>query len=195
MAKSKYSGAPIAPSSISWALSRKLKSQGRRDAKKYLGLKDYTRTHALIVAQSKAHSGQHEVNQWLIKSIEPLQIGNSRLTVVIEKLKDELTSVKGRKETSPRLAKANLHLVESIQNRIANERAQYKANKASIVSLILAAEEALDSWSSLYEEMAGIYARARAIKSRLDTAAVASEVPVFQSVVIARISDFELAEK
>jgi hypothetical protein len=195
MAKSKFSGAPIAPSRISLWQTVRLKSQGRRDAKKYLGLKDYTRTHALIVAQSKAQAGQHEVNQWLIKQIEPLQVGNSRLAVIIENLKDELSQVKARKEASPRLAKANLLAAQKIQKQVSNERAQFKANKAAIVSLVLSGEEALNSWESLYAEMAGVYTRARAMKSKQDIAAVASEVPVFQTIEIARISDFESTEK
>lgn len=195
MAKSKFSGAPIAPSHISLIQSLKLKVQGRRDAKNYLGLKDYTRTHALIVAQSQVQAGQHEVNQWLIKSIEPLQIGNSRLSVVIEDLLEELAQVKGREETSPRLIRSNLIAISSIQKRLSNEQAQFKANRASIVSLILAGEEALSSWASMYNEMAGIYTRARATKSKLAIAAVASEVPVFQTVEIARVADFESTEK
>jgi hypothetical protein len=57
--------------------------QGRKDAKKYSGLKDFTRTHALITAQAGAQAGQHRVNQWLIQSLDPLLVGNERIAVQI----------------------------------------------------------------------------------------------------------------
>ena len=195
MAKSKFSGAPIAPARVSWLLSLKLRAQGRRDAKKYIDLKDHMRTHALIVAQSKTHAGQHEVNQWLIKQVEPFKVDNSRLPVTVEDLKAELSRVLDRTEVSARKIRANLTESQEVQRKIADAEAQIQANKASIVALRLAGKEALSSWESRYEQMAALYTRARALKSKLDIASVASEVPVFKSIKLAQISDFESLEE
>jgi len=185
VAASKFSGAPLAPQRVNWLLAISIARQGRRDAKKYVGLKDFTRTHALIVAQSKAQAGQHRVNQWLIQALEPLTSGNERILVQEEELQEQILHLKTQKASNGRETRALQKKAAELAERRGNLRSQRKANQASMDSLSLSAQEALDSWETLYNQMASLYSRARAIKSKSEISKVASEVPVFTSIPLA----------
>jgi predicted S18 family serine protease len=185
VAVSKFSGAPLAPQRVNWFLALSISQQGRRDSKKYAGLKDFTRTHALIVAQSKAQAGQHRVNQWLILALDPLTSGNERILVQEEELQEQILSLKTQRASNGRETRALQKKAAELAERRGNLRSQRKANQASMDSLNLSAQEALDSWETLYNQMASLYSRARAIKSKSEISKVASEVPVFSSIPLA----------
>lgn len=185
MATGKFSGAPIAPLNVGLFLRVTVSLQGRKDSKKYVGLKDFTRTHALIVAQSKAQAGQHRVNQWLIHSLEPLTSGNERMLVQEEELQEKIQALKSQKPNNGREERALQKKAAEISEIRANLKSQRMSNAAAMDSLNLAAQEALNSWETYYDQMASLYSRARAIKSRTEVSKVASEVPKFISIPLA----------
>lgn len=184
MAQSHYSSAPVAPGIVGFWLSIKLKSQGKRDAKKYSQLSDYTRTHALIVAQNRALAGQREVNQWLIKKSAPLQVGSSRSLVKLDVYESELARLKAESVTGGRHKRLNQERIGMLQREILNTESQLESNTAQLGTLLLAAEQALGSWSNYYEQMAGIYTRARSNKLRHNVDSVSAEVPELESIVL-----------
>lgn len=179
-----------APHKVSWLEDFRLRKQGRQDAKKYKGLNDYTRTHALIVAQNTTNAGQRTVNQWVIQSIEPFQTGNARIIVQLEALETKLNNLYKNAETSGRkkreLSAQALHL----EKQIANYRSQFETNISAAKSILLQGEQAIGSWENYYEQLAGIYTRARAAKLKVDVSSVESEVPTMESVPLVEISDF-----
>lgn len=185
LAKSTFGGAPIAPISLGLFQRLSISGQGRSDSTKYVGLKDFTRTHALIVAQSKAQAGQHRVNQWLIHSLEPLTSGNERILVQEEELSEQLQSLKSQRPQNGREERALQKRAAEISEQKANLKSQRKANIAAMDSLNLSAQEALNSWATYYDQMASLYSRARAIKSKTEISKVASEVPTFISIPLA----------
>lgn len=188
MASSQFSSAPVAPAKVSFLLGMKLRREGRRDAKKYVQLSDYTRTHAMIVAQNRALSGQREVNQWLIKKAGPLQVGNARLDAKQQLFLNELERLRKDPGLTNRAKKDAIWRIDLIEREILNTTSQTNANSAQLASLVLAAEQALGSWENYYEQMAGIYARARAIRLRQDADSARAEVPILEPI---QLVDFE----
>jgi chromosome segregation ATPase len=146
----------------------------------------------LIVAQSKAQAGQHRVNQWLIQSLEPLTSGNERILVQEEEIQEQILALKTQRASNGRETRALQKKAAELAEHRGNLRSQRKANQASMESLSLSAQEALDSWETLYNQMASLYSRARAIKSKTEISKVASEVPVFSSIPLA-INNYEQA--
>lgn len=191
MAQSLYSSAPVAPGTVGFWLTIKLKSQGRKDAKKYSQLSDYTRTHALIVAQNRALSGQREVNQWLIKKSAPLQVGNSRSIVKLNVYETELARLRSENASSGRQKRLGQERIGLLQREILNTESQLESNTAQLASLVLAAEQALGSWSNYYEQMAGIYTRARSNKLKKSVDSVSAEVPELENIELVDFAELE----
>jgi len=185
LSKYRFSGAPLAPLNVGIILRFIISVQGRKDAKKYVGLNDFTRTHALIVAQSKAQAGQHRVNQWLIHALEPLTTGNERIAVKEEEIQEKLLALNSQKVSGGREHRALQKRIQELSEVKANLKSQRKSNSAAMDSLNLAAQEALHSWETYYDQMASLYSRARAIKSKSEISKVSSEVPVFNSIPLA----------
>lgn len=181
-----------APRSVSLGRTLKLKIQGRADAKDYRGLQDFTRTHALIVAQNVARSGQRAVNQWVIQSIEPIQTGNARILVQVDALQEAISSIKKQSDDSGRRQKVLQAQSEYLGKQARNFESQYRANIAKAQTILLQGEQAIGSWSNYYEQMAGIYTRARAAKLKVDISNVEAEVPQLESVELVNIQGFEL---
>lgn len=181
----------IAPSSVSIFQSLKLKRQGRSDARRYRGLQDFTRTHALIVAQSIARSGQRKVNQWVIETLDPIQTGNARILVQISATKAAHAEVKIEGEVSGRKRRVLTQKKLYLENQIINFQSQFDANISKTHSILLQGEQAIGSWVIFYEQMAGIYTRARAAKLKEDISSVQAEVPQLESVEIVNIQNSE----
>ncbi len=190
MKKTGFKGAPLAPHNVGWITHLKISFRGRRDAKKYSGLKDFTRTHALITAQSIAQAGQHRVNQWLIESLDPLIAGNERISVQEEELNEQISSLRGQKSASGRDSRFSQRKAAELAELRSNLRSQKKSNTATMESLTMSAQEALGSWETYYDQIASLYSRARAVKGKAEISKVASEVPVFTSIQLAT-SNFE----
>lgn len=186
-----FSGAPLAPRSVKLIQSIRISWQGRKDAKKYSGLKDFTRTHALITAQAAAQAGQHRVNQWLIQSLDPLLVGNERIAVQEEDFLTQITGLKSQKPESGREARELERKIGELSKLRSNLRSQRKANFASMESLSNSGQEAMKSWETYYDQLASMYSRARAVKSKLDISKVASEVPVYISIPLVSSSNVQ----
>lgn len=179
-----------APLSVSWWTEQSLRRQGRQDARKYKSLNDYTRTHALIVAQNKTNAGQRNVNQWVIQSIEPFVTGNARIIVQLDALEDKKESLEKSTENSGRKKRELKAQLEHLEKQISNYTSQFQTNLAVAKSVFLQGEQAIASWENYYEQLAGIYTRARAKKLKVDVASVEAEVPSMQSVELVEITEF-----
>lgn len=176
---------------VSFWLTRRLNHQGRSDARNNRGVQDFTRTHALLVAQNVARSGQRKVNQWVIEAIDPLQAGNARTLVKLESLKDILSELAQQRDSSGRKEKSLLKQVRYLENQRRNFASQYEANITRARTYLLQAEQALESWVHYYEQMASIYTRARAAKLKVDVSSVQAEVPELESIELVEIPSLE----
>ncbi len=192
--QSRFSSAPVAPNAVGYWLSRNLSSQGRVDAKKYAQINDYTRTHAILVAQNRALAGQREVNQWLIQNSSPLQVGTSRSVVKLAVLKAQLEHLKSEHVVGGRLIRRSQERMGILQREIVNTESQIDSNTSQLESLSMAAEQALGSWSNYYAQMAGVYARARANKLGRNVDSVSAEIPELENVALVDFAEFDAAE-
>lgn len=168
----------------------KLRVQGRQDSRKYKGVQDFTRTHALIVAQSLANAGQRKVNQWFIDAITPIITGNARIKVNRISVEQKITDLQAKFSTlTGRQKKRTALEISVLEQELVNLKSQYRANITHADSVEAEAEQALDSWKAHYNEMAAIYTRARSRKSRKGQAVAASEVPLFDSIALAEMKE------
>lgn len=181
----------MAPRFVSLARTLRLKIQGRSDAKDYRGLQDFTRTHALIVAQNVARSGQRAVNQWVIQAIDPIQTGNARILVQTEAIQEAINRLKKEGDDSGRRQRTLRSQAQYLENQARNFESQYRANIAKAQTFLLQGEQAIGSWANYYEQMAGIYTRARASKLKVDISSVEAEVPQLESVELVNIQGFD----
>jgi hypothetical protein len=69
-----------------------------------------------------------------------------------------------------------------LRRSISDIESQLEANASQLASLSLVAFQARGSWSNYYEQMAGIYSRARANKLRHDVDSVRAEVPDLENI-------------
>jgi hypothetical protein len=177
--------------SVSVWLSHRLKRQGRSDAKNNRGIEDFTRTHALLVAQNVAKAGQRRVNQWVIEAIDPIQAGNARTIVKLESLREILSDLAKQGDSSGRKQKSLLRQVRYLENQKRNFSGQYEANMTRAQTYLLQAEQAIGSWVHYYEQMASIYTRARAAKMKVDVSSVQAEVPELEPIELVEINSLE----
>ena len=190
MSKKSKSAAPFAPGRVKLRPRLKLRLQGRQDARKYRGVQDFTRTHALIVAQSLANSGQRRVNQWFIDSMTPIFTGNARINVHCDSVEERIKESQQKFSSLTARQKKRISAeIASLEQELVNLKSQYRANVTTADAIEAEAEQALDSWKASFEEMAAIYTRARSRKSRRGQATAASEVPQFQSVALAELKE------
>jgi len=172
-----------------WSRFR-LRRQGRQDARKYKGVQDFTRTHALIVAQSLANAGQRTVNQWFIESITPILTGNARIKVHRASVEEQLADLRAKLAAlTGRQRSRTASQIAAFEQELVNLKSQYRANITTADSVEAEADQALDSWKSYYNEMAAIYTRARSRKSRRSPATASSEVPQFHSLTLAEMKE------
>jgi hypothetical protein len=176
---------------VSVWLSHRLKRQGISDARNNRAIQDFTRTHALLVAQNVARSGQRRVNQWVIEAIDPLQAGNARTIVKLESLREILSDLAAQGDSSGRKQKTLLKQVRYLENQKRSFSGQYEANIARARTCLLQAEQAIESWVHYYEQMASIYTRARAAKLKVDVSSVQAEVPELESIELVEIQSLE----
>jgi hypothetical protein len=183
-----------APSSVDWWTQLGLRRQGRQDARRYKSLNDYTRTHALIVAQNKTNAGQRNVNQWVIQSVEPIRTGNARILVQLEVLAEKLERIQITSETSGRKKRELSAQEDRLEKQISNFTSQYQTNLAAAESILMQGEQAIGSWANYYEQLAGIYTRARAAKLKIDVSSVEAEVPTLESIELVEIPELSISK-
>jgi hypothetical protein len=182
--KSRFTTAPIAPNKPGFRSARRARKSGRQDAKNYKGLADATMTHALIELRSSALSGQHAVNKWLVEACAPLHSGNASIRVQLEKLADDISSVKKDPGVTGRIRKANLSKLENLEQESSAVRSQLSMNQESLKDLRILAQEASNSWHGYFDALAAIYIRALSNKLGRDVRTSSAEVPPFKSIDI-----------
>lgn len=187
--KSRFSSTPIAPSKPGFRATRRARKSGRQDAKNYKGLADATMTHALIELRSSALSGQHAVNKWLVEACAPLHSGNASIRVQLEKLADDISSVKKDPGVTGRIRKANLSKLENLEQESSAVRSQLSMNQESLKDLRILAQEASNSWHGYFDALAAIYIRALSNKLGRDVRTSSAEVPPFKSIDIVDTED------
>ena len=186
MAKDKWNSAPLA-SKIGWLEKARLRRQGRKDAKHYRGLNDYTRTHALIVQQAISQAGQNSVNQWLIEACKPYLTGNAGIKVQRGVQEFKIKDLGSRRPTSRRAQSQVESQIDVEREKKSNLEAQFETNLTLIEASHKSAEQAMDSWVSRYEQAAAIYTRARANKAKESVASVSAQVPPFEAIPMLEI--------
>ena len=186
MAKETWRSAPLA-SKIGWIEKNRLRRQGRKDAKNYHGLNDYTRTHALIVEQAISQAGQNSVNQWLISACKPFTTGNAVIKIQRGAQESKIRDLVSRKPASRRAQSQIESQIEVEREKKSNLEAQFETNLTLIEASHKSAEQAMDSWVSRYEQAAAIYTRARANKAGETVTSVSAQVPPFDSIPMLEI--------
>jgi len=146
-------------------------------------------THALIELRSSALSGQHAVNKWLVEACAPLHSGNASIRVQLEKLADDISSVKKDPGVTGRIRKANLSKLENLEQESSAVRSQLSMNQESLKDLRILAQEASNSWHGYFDALAAIYIRALSNKLGRDVRTSSAEVPPFKSIDIVDTED------
>jgi hypothetical protein len=193
MARDKWSSAPLA-SNIGWLERGRLRRQGRKDAKHYRGLNDYTRTHALIVQQAISQAGQNSVNQWLIEACKPFLTGNAGIKVQRGVQEFKIQDLGSRKPSSRRAQSQIESQIDVEREKKSNLEAQFETNLTLIEASHKSAEQAMATWVSRYEQAAAIYTRARANKAKESVASVGAQVPPFDAIPMLEINQSNDAE-
>lgn len=191
MSTRKRARVPSAPPSLTRAKVRFWTRLGRRDARKYGGLLDFTKTHALIKAINECQQGQHEVNEWLVREIEPERTGNLRIEVKSQLDRENLKSLKSSRTTSQRERARIDAAIARLELQMANAEAQKQANIVKGNSKFLIAHELMGTWEKHYGQMAAVYTRARAMQRNEDVSSVEAEIPVMDSVPVIEIDGFD----
>jgi len=70
---------PPVPASLRFCETRKIMRQGRKDAKKSQGVKDFSRTQAVNTYESASQQGEIDLNDWLLRVTAPYISGNARI--------------------------------------------------------------------------------------------------------------------
>jgi hypothetical protein len=192
--KRKRDAAPIAPHEIGRLAARRWAHLGRRDARRYGALLDFTPTHSLIRAEAESQQRQHAVNAWLIDQVRPDITGNARIRISKAKALADHAVVQGDKTTSPRAKHTNALRLERIEANLANMDAQLSANVAKILATKQTAVEALGTWETFYFQKAAVYTRARANAGRQAVSSVSAEVPSMRSIALVEIEGLDDVE-
>lgn len=164
---------------------------GKKDAKKYASLKDYSRTHILIAEQSKSQRGQISVNSWLNRMATAYATGNTRIQVQARGLVQQIALLEKVVPESGREAKAKQVKLGELTEELYDLESQYKANQVQIKAFVKSAETSMPAWARWYEQKAAIYTAARARKSKVDLDSVKAEIPKYESVPLAEVTDWQ----
>jgi hypothetical protein len=193
--RSKFTGVPIAPHTVSTFRRAQLTIQGRIDANKYMSQQDYTRTHAIIRVQKFCRGRQGEQVQWLISSVSPIRVGNSRIRATIQGIKSSIESYEKWQPTSGRDKRKRAIRISKFERELTAERSQLQANQSLEAGFKASAEDALKSWVSYYGQAAAIYERARQSRIHSAASAASAAVPEFESLELPDFDQFDADER
>ena len=184
MFRKRTTGAPFAPSEINGRIRRRFAALGKADARQYENLQDYTQTHATLEAEAIAQAGQHRVNEWLVKSVQPIVAGNARLELRVREVEAELAEVRKSEPSSGRDKLKLLARENDLVSELALLKAQHESNLRAIHSLRLQAEQGLESWVRYFQGLAAVYSRARKMRDRTLTQSAPAQAPHFRSIIL-----------
>lgn len=175
---------------VGFLATRKLRRQGRVDAKKYLNFQDTTATHAINEIEAFAKVGQLRVNEWLAQEIEPLRAGNKAILARLGHLDERIAKIESKRAATGRLRKANRILVAQLREQKLNLIAQFSANHSAGQRAVDLAGEAIETWRRFFQAQAAIYIRARSLKSKGKIPATTAATPSITGIRLLDIKDF-----
>ncbi len=188
--KSSFTQPPI-PAKIDFWERRKIAKQGRKDAKKTQGLKDFSRTQAVNAFESWAQEGEIALNDWLLRVTEPYIKGNERINAEALHLCARIKKAKATPATSGRQQARAAARLAALEQEMADLRAQFAANRETGWAQIRRAEETKPLWQNHFRQKAAIYNRARAMKLKQNVEAAAAELPVYRDHDLVELEQFE----
>lgn len=188
--KSTFTQPPI-PGKIGYWATRKIMKQGRKDAKKTQGLKDFSRTQAVNAFESWAQEGEMDLNDWLLRVTAPYISGNARIEAEAQLLCGRIKKAKAAPATTGRQQKHAAARLAALEQEMADIRAQYAANRETGWAQIRRAEEAKPLWENHFRRKAAIYNRARAMKLKQNVEAAAAELPVYRDHDLVQLEQFD----
>ena len=181
---------PNAPVSVGFFKNARLKSQGRRDARKYADSQDYTLTHFVQNLVSATHVSQHLVNEWLALELTSFQTANKRIEQTVSLLEADIERLERDLGPTGRIRKANSSRLAFLRSRLADELGQMDANVSHGRERIAVAQEAIETWTNFYYMQAAAYVRARVKRAKGKVASVSAKVPPIEPVAIPDWPDF-----
>lgn len=184
----------MAPVRVGFWRSRTLRRAGRRDAKKYQSIQDFTATHFIKNLEAETHASQRKVNAWLAQELAPLRAGNAALEDSVRQLDLRISRLELDLGPSGRIRKANTARLNTFRQQRLNNLSQRAANLANGISLIEVAGEAMDSWHRFFSANAAIYVRARSLKAKKSPPASAAALPSIDSIDLIETPDFYIEE-
>lgn len=183
----------MAPARPGYWLTRRVRRAGRQDARKYQSVQDFTRTHAIISAQSRARGGQQRVNQWVIHEIEPIRTGTLALDAKAADLRERraaLSAALTPNGSVNRAIRRNQQQLDAIDNELVDIAKQRESNLGQAERILRAGRQALNSWVSFYAQVAAEYERFRVGRRRALAASNQAEIPRFESEPLEYYDDF-----
>jgi len=183
---------PIAPPALETRRARKCIRTGKKDAKKYKNLMDYTRTHGVIFLDVWPTQKQSRVNIWYDHETESIVQGIQRINVQLHAYEIRLAKLKARDDKTGRQRRRTNGEIERLDQDILNSMAQLRTNQQRGLSLRRQAIEAMQTWVTYRNEAVSLYSRARAMANGTDVSSVQSEIPPFTPIELTYIPEFEI---
>lgn len=173
---------PMAPARPGFWLRQRTRRAGRKDARTYQSVQDFTRTHVIIGTQNRVRHGQRRVNTWVITRIEPIQAGNLTIQAQQAELSERRSALAPPSTDRGSLGRAKRryeHELAEIDAEAIDLAKQYDSNIASAERILRAGSQAIGSWKNFYEQVAAEYARAKLSKTGKLAASNSAEIPRF----------------
>lgn len=191
MAKTNSFNNPIVPKKPGFWAIKKIQRTGRKDARTNRTLKDFTRTQAINEFESFSQRGEIALNDWLLRVSSPFVTGNARIEAELALLFIKLEKQKSNMGKTGRQQKAAAHNLEALEQEESDLRSQFASNKETGLALIRRAEEVKPLWENLYRQKVAVYNQARARKLKVEVEAASAEIPVYRSVELADLDQFD----
>jgi hypothetical protein len=191
MAKKSSFNEPPKPLKLSHWEVRKIKRQGRKDAKTTQGLKDFTKTQAVNVFEAESQAGQIGINSWLLTHTAPYASGNARMHSEAGLVCTRIGKAKAFSPSTGREKKYAAMRLAVLEQEMSDLRAQFDSNREFCRATVRKAEEILPLWEQLYRMKCAIYYRARAGKSGTIIDANSAEIPPFHNIELREIEATE----
>jgi len=181
----------LAPARIGRLLRRRYTRAGRRDAKKFDSIHHSAATPMIVQLHGEARTKQLAVNSWYAQQVRPFQTGIAQCLSAIAKLEDDLKQNLSERPQSARRQNDLALEAANLEKQIEAQKVQIEFNIANGKTIRMRAEQYLRSWANYQEQLASFYSRGRAERTRLVQPGVSFTTPVFTSVELIKIPEFE----
>ena len=191
MAKKNSFNNPVIPKNPGYWETRRIRKNGRKDARANRALKDFTRTQAINAYESYSQRGEIALNDWLLRVSAPFVTGNARIEAELSLLFIKIEKRKANMGKTGRQQKAAILNLASLEQEESDLRSQFASNKETALALIRRADEVKPLWENLYRHKVSVYNQARARKLKVEVEAASAEIPVYRSIPIADLDQFD----